>query len=155
MRVLNAVQRVLLLLLLIPVLAICLDTLLRAFGAQKSNPIVSGVRDFANIFLIDPFKTVFPDQSYLQNALVALAAFGLLALLIVFLFRGLRAMVGSKPPQVRNAPAPAAGKKKTSETKTQKTSASSKEDAATGRSKEKTTADSSAGTSDDTKSTSA
>jgi hypothetical protein len=108
MRVLNAVQRVLLLLVLVPVLAICLDTLLRAFGAQRSNPIVSGVRNFANIFLIEPFKTVFPDQNYWQNAAVALAAFGILALVIVFIFRGLRAMAASRPPSVRTTPAPAA-----------------------------------------------
>lgn len=94
------------LLLLIPVIAICLDTLLRAFKAQRDNPIVSGVRKVANIFIIEPFKTVFPDQSYLQNAAVALAAFGILALLIVFLFRGLRSMVGTKPPKVHSQPTP-------------------------------------------------
>ena len=108
MRVLNAVRRILLLLVLIPVLAIVLSTLLRAFKAQRSNPIVSSVRDFANIFIIEPFRTVFPDQTYLQDALVALAAFGLLALLIIFVFRGLRAMVGARPPRVRTAPTPAA-----------------------------------------------
>ena len=105
MRVLNAIQRILLLLLLIPVLAICLDTLLRAFKAQRTNPIVSGVRDFASTFLIEPFKTVFPNQSYLQDALVALAAFGILALLIVFIFRGLRSMVGTRPPRAQPATA--------------------------------------------------
>ena len=167
MRVLNAVQRLLLLLLLIPVLAICLDTLLRAFGAQKTNPIVAGVRDFANIFLIEPFKTVFPKQSYLQDALVALAAFGVLALLIVFLFRGLRALAGSRPPSVRTAPAPAAAKSRKTETirtETSKTdsakaerskSDASKEPVSADSSADKTEADSSTGTTDDTKSTSA
>lgn len=105
MRVLNAIQRVLLLLLLIPVIAICLDTLLRAFKAQATNPIVSGVRNVANVFVIRPFKTVFVDQNYVQDAAVALAVFGLIALLIVFLFRGLRSLVSARPPRVRSAPA--------------------------------------------------
>lgn len=105
MRALNAVRRILLLLLLIPVIAIALDALLRAFGAQKKNPIVSTVRDVAEYFILDPFKTVFPDQGYVQTALVALVAYGILALLIVFLFRGLSSMVSTKPPQVRSGPA--------------------------------------------------
>ena len=107
MRVLNAVQRVLLMLVLIPVIAICLDTLLRAFGAQGSNPIVAAIRDVANFFIIEPFKTVFPNQTYWQDALVALAAFGVLALVIRFIFRGLRAMVGTRPPTVRTSAQPA------------------------------------------------
>ena len=104
MRALNAVRRILLLLLLIPVIAIALNALLTAFGAQEKNPIVSAVRDVARFFIIDPFRTVFPDQGYVQTALVALAAYGILALLIVFLFRGLRSMVSTKPPRVRSEP---------------------------------------------------
>ena len=105
MRVLNAVRRVLLLLVLIPVVAICLDVLLRMFGARPRNPIVAGVRDFANVFIIPPFETVFRNQSPYQDAAVALVAFALLALLIVFLFRGLRAMVSTRPPRPQPAPA--------------------------------------------------
>lgn len=114
MRALNAVRRVLLLLLLIPVIAIALNALLTAFGAQKKNPIVKAVRDAAEFFILDPFETVFPKQGYVQDALVALAAYGILALLIVFLFRGLRSMASTKPPKVRSEPA----KKKSATTKT-------------------------------------
>ena len=149
MRVLNAVRRVLLLLVLIPVLAIVLDTLLRMLKAQRSNAIVSSVRDFANIFLIEPFRTVFPDQSYLQDALVALAAFGLLALLIIFVFRGLRAMVGTRPPRVRNA---SSDSKTTSTTKKKTTTDTTA--AAPPASADKTEAEK-AKAEDDTKSTSA
>ena len=105
MRALNAVRRILLLLVLIPVVAICLDALLRIFSARPKNPIVAGARDFANIFILKPFKTVFPDQTPLQNSAVTLVALGLLALLIIFVFRGLRSMVSTRPP--RPAPAPA------------------------------------------------
>lgn len=123
MRVLNAVRRVLLLLVMIPVIAIVLDTLLQAFNARPRNPIVSTVHDFANIFIIDAFKTVFPEQGYVQNALVALAAFGVLALLIIFIFRGLRAMVGARPPRVRSGPAASGSKSSPAKTtKTTKTS---------------------------------
>lgn len=105
MRALNAVRRILLLLLLIPVIAIALNALLLAFGAQQRNPIVKAVRDVARFFILDPFRTVFPDQGYVQTALVSLAAYGILALLVVFLFRGLRSMVSTKPPRVRSEPA--------------------------------------------------
>lgn len=98
MRVLNAVRRLLLLLVLIPVVAICLDALLRMFGARPRNPIVSGVRDVADTFILDPFTTVFRDQSPYQDAMVSLVAYGLLALLIVFVFRGLSAMMSARPP---------------------------------------------------------
>ena len=127
MRVLNAVQRIIMMLLLIPVLIIVLDTLLRAFKAQADNPIVGGVRDAAKTFIIEPFRTVFPDQSYLQDALVTLAAFGLLVLVVVFLFRALRSMVGTKPPK-KSAPAPKAAKapKQTAAPKTEPAPAASK-----------------------------
>ena len=105
MRALNAVRRVLLLLVLIPVVAICLDAVLRMFGARPRNEIVRGVREFANLFILKPFETVFRDQSPYQDAAVALVAYGLLALLIVFLFRGLRAMVSARPPRPQPAPA--------------------------------------------------
>lgn len=98
MRVISGVQRVIMYLLLIPLVAIGLDTLLRAFDAQEGNPIVDGVRRAADTAILEPFRTVFPDQSYLQTALVALAAYGVLTLLVVALFRGLRSLVGSRPP---------------------------------------------------------
>lgn len=86
-------------LLLIPVLAICLDTLLRAFDAQEGNPIVDGVRTAADTFIFDTFRTVFPNQTYVQTALVALAGYGIIALIVVALFRGLRSAVASRPPR--------------------------------------------------------
>lgn len=99
-------------LLLIPVVAIVLDTLLRAFKAREGNPIVDGVRSVADRFILDPFTDVFPDQSYLQTAAVALAAYGILTLLVVALFRGLRSLVasasgpnkGKPPPQPERRP---------------------------------------------------
>ncbi len=110
MRVLSAVQRIIMLLLLIPVLIILLDTLLRAFDARESNPIVKGVRDAARVFIIEPFRTVFPDQSYLQNAAVTLAAIGLLVLVVVVVFGTLRSLGGTRKPKPRPAPAPKAAK---------------------------------------------
>lgn len=95
MRAINAVQRVIMLLLLVPVLAICLDTLLRAFNAQEGNPIVDGVRTAADTFIFETFRTVFPDQTYVQTALVALAGYGIITLIVVFVFRGIRSAVAS------------------------------------------------------------
>lgn len=111
MRVLNAVQRVLLLLVAIPAIVIVVDIVLRMIKARSSNPIVAGIRSFAGTFILKPYKDVFapaPKQSPLQDAIVALAALGLLALVIIFVFRALRAMVGARRPRVQ----PAAGKSK-------------------------------------------
>ena len=118
MRAINAVQRVIMLLLLIPVLAICLDTLLRAFNAQEGNPIVDSVRSAADTFIFDMFRTVFPDQSYLQTAVVALAGYGIITLIVVFVFRGIRSAAASassgpsrsEPPQTAAASAKSSSK---------------------------------------------
>jgi hypothetical protein len=121
MRVLNAVRRILLLLLAIPAVAIVVDLLLHAINAQKTNPIVKGIHDFARSFILPQFEDVFArkaKQTEFQDGLVALVALGVLALVIVFVFRALRAMVSSRPPRVRTAPAPAppAAKKTTADT---------------------------------------
>lgn len=106
MRVLNAVQRTVMLLLLVPVVAICLDTVLRAFGARPRNPIVSTVRSVRDWFVLQAFTDVFPDQNYWQTALVALAAYGVLALVVVSVFRALRSALSARPP-ARREPAAA------------------------------------------------
>lgn len=105
MRVLNAVQRIIMLLLLIPVVVICLNALLRALNARESNPIVSAVRGARDKFVLPMFKTVFAGKNPLQDELVTLAAIAVLALAVIFLFRGLRSLAGTKPPK-RVAPAP-------------------------------------------------
>ena len=111
MRALNTVQRVLMVLLLIPVAAVSFNVLLRALGAQRSNPIVSTVRSTANVFILDPFTDVFPKQSYLQDGMVAVVGYGLIALLIVGIFRLLRSLLALRP--ARPAPPPASAPTKT------------------------------------------
>lgn len=85
--------------LLVPVVAILLDTVMRAFNARAGNPIVSRIRSTANVFILEPFTSMFPDQTYLQTAAVALAGYGVITLLVVALFRVLR--MATKP---RSAP---------------------------------------------------
>lgn len=99
MRAVNAIRRTLMLLLLVPVVAICLDTLLRAFDAQEGNLIVDTVRAVADTFIFDTFRTVFPDQSYVQTAVVALAGWGIITLIVVAVFRGIRSAVAARPPR--------------------------------------------------------
>lgn len=106
MRAINAIQRVIMYLLLLPVLAICMDTILRAFDAQEGNPIVDTVRTAADTFIFETFRTVFPDQTYVQTALVALAGYGIITLIVVAVFRGIRSAVATRPPKPpRNQPA--------------------------------------------------
>jgi ABC-type proline/glycine betaine transport system permease subunit len=97
MRAITAVQRLAMYLLVIPVLAVCSDTLLRAFNAQEDNPIVATVRTAADTFIFDTFRTVFPDQTYVQTALVTLAGYGIITLIVVAVFRGIRSVVAAVP----------------------------------------------------------
>jgi hypothetical protein len=99
MRAINAVQRLVMYLLLIPVLAVIFDTLLRAFNAQEDNPIVATVRTVADTFIFETFRTVFPDQTYVQTALVTLAGYGIITLIVVAVFRGIRSGVAAVPPR--------------------------------------------------------
>lgn len=113
MRAINAIQRVIMYLLLLPVLAICMDTILRAFNAQEGNPIVDTVRRAADTFIFETFRTVFPDQTYVQTALVALAGYGIITLIVVAVFRGIRSAVAARAPKHPGSgpakPAPSAG----------------------------------------------
>lgn len=114
MRVLNAVQRIIMLLLLIPVVVICLNALLRTLNAQEDNAIVSAVREARDTFVLPIFKTVFAGRNPLQDEIVTLAAIAVVALAVIFLFRFLRSLAGTKAPKQRSAPA--AKPKKTVET---------------------------------------
>ncbi len=108
MRVLNAVRRLLLMLLAIPAVAIVVDVLLGVVNAQENNPIVRGIDRFADNFILPEMQSVFArprKQTDFQDALVALIALALLALVIVFVFRALRAVLGARPPKVQPAPA--------------------------------------------------
>jgi len=103
------------LVLLVPVVAILLDTVLRAFNARSGNPIVAPIRSTANVFILEPFTSMFPDQTYLQTAAVALAGYGVITLLVVALFRVLRtaakprsAPKSAPPSPVRRSDAPTA-----------------------------------------------
>ena len=89
--------------LLVPVAVIVLDTILVAFNAQESNPIVGAIDSFADAFTLEVFETMFPRQSYLQTALVALAIYGVVALLVVLVFKALKAVLSgpSKRPSKR------------------------------------------------------
>lgn len=79
--------------LLVPVGVIVLDTILAAFNAQETNPIVGAIDSFADAFTFEVFETMFPRQSYVQTALVALAVYGVVAVLVVLLFKVLRAVL--------------------------------------------------------------
>lgn len=108
MRVLNALQRIIMVLLLIPVIIIGLHALLRALNAQRGNPIVDTVRQARDAFVLPIFRTVFAGRNPLEDEIVTLVAIGVVALAVVFLFRALRSLVGTRPPkpQQRSAPAP-------------------------------------------------
>ena len=143
MRLLNALRRIILLLLAIPVVIICLHALLRALGAQRQNPIVSAIRGARDQFVLPVFRTVFAGRSPLRDEIVTLVAIGVVALAVVFLFRALASMVGTRPPRTR--PAPATTKKavasETTTTKTTKTEPAAAPAAAPARASDATSHD--------------
>lgn len=135
MRVLNALQRIIMVLLLIPVVIICLHALLRALNAQRGNPIVDTVRQARDAFVLPTFRTVFAGRNPLQDEIVTLVAIGVLALAVVFMFRALRSLVGTRPPKPQPKPPaakPPAAKKEAAKPSTSQSSPDSESQSASG-----------------------
>ena len=95
LKTLDLLQRVVLYALLVPVVVIILNAILSAFNAQRGNPIVDSIRALADSFTFESFETMFPRQSYIQTALVSLAVYGVVVLLVVVIFRVLRSVITS------------------------------------------------------------
>ena len=95
LKTLDLLQRVILYALLVPVVVIVLNAIFEAFNAQQGNPIVDAIADLADSFTFEAFETMFPRQSYLQTALVSLAVYGAVVVLVVVVFRVLRSLVSS------------------------------------------------------------
>lgn len=104
LKILDLLQRVLLYALVVPVVVIILNAILDAFDARSNNPIVDAVRSLADSFTFESFETMFPRQSYIQTALVSLAVYGVVVLLVVLVFRVLRSLLTA-------ASRPSAGKR--------------------------------------------
>jgi hypothetical protein len=86
-RVIEALQRALLVVLVgIPVIVILVDGLLRGLDAQEDNPVVAAIRDTSELLTPDVLTTFFEDQSHWQTVLLALVAYGLVAVVIVVVF---------------------------------------------------------------------
>ncbi|MGH8900370.1 MAG: hypothetical protein ACRDYA_01490 [Egibacteraceae bacterium] len=102
MRVVNAIRRLVLTVLAVPVLAIILDTVFRYFHGQAANPVVSTVRDIQGAVTPPVVVWMFPDQQYDQTAALALAFYGILVLIVTVVFR-LIAAVAARVARPRTA----------------------------------------------------
>lgn len=100
MRVINALKRLALLVLAVPVLAIILDTVFQRFHAQIANPVVRTVRQVHTAVTPPVVRWMFPDQQYYQTAALALAFYGILVVVVVVLF-GLIAAIAARMPKPR------------------------------------------------------
>lgn len=87
MRVINAIRRLVLVVLAVPVMAIILDTVFRYFDAQAANPVISTVRRVQGAVTPPVVLWMFPDQQYYQTAALALAFYGILVLVVMVVFR--------------------------------------------------------------------
>lgn len=95
MRIVDETERIVLLVVPgIGALVIVLHAALQLLGAQPANPLVSGVAAAADRATLDVLTTVFPAQSELQTAALALAPWGIGGLVVVLIFRFIRAAVG-------------------------------------------------------------
>jgi hypothetical protein len=92
-KVVDVLKRTALTIVAIPALFVVLDTLLRALNAQQRNPIVRTVREAADTAVPDAVTTIFARQTYWQTALLTLLFYGVLALVIVLLFRAVDAVL--------------------------------------------------------------
>jgi flagellar biosynthesis/type III secretory pathway M-ring protein FliF/YscJ len=92
----DVAQRITLYLLTIPVVIILLDAVFNAFEGQEDNVVVSTVRDLAETLIPEFTTTMFADQGFGQTALLALAFYGVFALLVWLIFKAIRAAVGGR-----------------------------------------------------------
>lgn len=94
MRVVDEAERIVLLVFPgLPVALIVIDTVLRFFDAQDSNAIVGFFFNAAERATPDAVRDMFTGQEYYQTALLALVGYGVLALVVVLLFRFIRAAI--------------------------------------------------------------
>lgn len=89
-RMLDVIESVLLWLIAVPVVVIVVDTALTFFEGRPGNPIVAFFSDGADALTPVPVEDLLVDQTYWQTALLALAAYALVVVLFVVLFRALR-----------------------------------------------------------------
>jgi hypothetical protein len=92
---LDVAQRVVLGALLVPVVIIVMDAALTFFEGREDNEIVGFFGDNAETLTPIPVEDMFADQADWQTALLALIAYGIVALMFLLLFKALRAVVAS------------------------------------------------------------
>lgn len=96
MKPIDIAQRIILLLLTIPVVVILLDAVFNAFEGREDNPVVSAVHDLGELFIPEFTTNMFADQGFGQTALLALAFYGIVALLVWLAFKVVRSAVGGR-----------------------------------------------------------
>lgn len=89
-KMLDVIRSVLLWLLVVPVVVIVVDAALTFWEGRPGNAIVAFFSDSAELLTPLPVRDVMDDQTYWQTALLALLAYGLVAVLLVVLFGALR-----------------------------------------------------------------
>jgi hypothetical protein len=97
MKAIDIAQKVILYLLGIPVLIVLLDAVFNAFDGQEDNVVVSTVHDLGDLFTPEFTTTMFAEQGFGQTALLTLAFYGIVALVVWVVFRGIRAVARPKP----------------------------------------------------------
>jgi hypothetical protein len=96
MKAIDIAQRVVLYLVLVPVLVIILDGVFMAFEGRQDNVVVATVADLADLFIPEFATTMFADQGPGQTALLALAFYGVVALAVWAVFRGIRSIAAPR-----------------------------------------------------------
>lgn len=94
-KMLDVLRSVLLWLLVVPVVAIVVDAALTFLEGRPENAIVAFFSDSAELLTPLPVRDLLTDQTYWQTALLAVLAYGLVAVLFVVLFRALRRLAAA------------------------------------------------------------
>jgi hypothetical protein len=98
-KVLDVVERVVLVVLGAFVAIVVLDALLRVFGGRLDNPFVKFVFDTDDRVTPNVLDTLVVNQRFLQTTLFNLAFYGLLVFVARYGFRTARAIVGTARKQ--------------------------------------------------------
>ena len=87
MKVFDTIERLVLLAVAAPAVVIVIDTIFRFFNARVDNPLVAWIRRTQMAVTPQVVQTMFPNQQYYHTALLGLVVYGILALLVVMVFR--------------------------------------------------------------------
>lgn len=89
-RLLDALQRIIMVAAFVAMLIVVADFALTSLEARAENPLVAFFAEYGELLVPNPVIDVLPGQEHWQTVLLAVAAYVVVMVLFAMLFRGLR-----------------------------------------------------------------